>query len=86
MCSRNPSNLERWAGSPKQILGPGGRRDRGVRGGGHAGVTLESAGVVDGEEEEDVPGSGVGGGEEGKVLFLGGPGTLMDEVGTLERS
>ena len=81
MRSRNPSNLERWAGSPKQILGPGGRRDGRVRGGRHAGVTLKSTGVVDGEEEEDVPGSGVGGGEEGKVLFLGGPGTLVSHAG-----
>ena len=86
MCSRNPSNLECWAGGPKQVFGPGGRRNGGIRGGGHASVALESAGVVDGEEEKDVPGSGIGRGEEGEVLFLGGPCTLVDEVWMSERS
>ncbi len=85
MCSRDPSDLERWARGPKQIFSPGRRRNGGVGGGGHACVTLESAGVVDGEEEQDVPRSGVGGGEEGEVLFLGGPCALGDEVGMLER-
>lgn len=84
VCSRNPGNLKRWAGGPKQIFGPGGRRNGGVGGRGHAGVTLESAGVIDGEEEDDVPGSGIGRGEEGQILFLGGPRALVNEMGILE--
>lgn len=73
MSPGDPGDFERWGRSPEEIFGPGGRWDGRVWEGGHAGVALEGAGVVDGEEEEDVTGGGVGGFEEGEVLFLGRP-------------
>ena len=78
MRSCNPGNLKSRGRCPEEVFSPGGRRDRWVRGGGHAGVALEGARVVDGEEKKDVAGGGVGGGEDGEVLFLGGPCALRE--------
>jgi len=64
------------ARSKNAYLCPSRRRNVDTRRTGHAGVALEGAGVVDGEEEEDVAGGVVGFGEEGEVFFLGGPGAL----------
>lgn len=73
---RAPLQLEGGTGGPEEGGGPGRGGDGGGGGRGHAGVALEGAGAVDGEEEEDVPRGGVGVGEGVEVLELGCPGAL----------
>ena len=76
MSFTEPLDPKWWRGRPEEVLSPGGRWDVDAWGTGHAGVTLEGAGVVDGEEEDDVAEKVVGFCEEGEVLFLGNPYTL----------
>lgn len=68
-----PGDFERRGGRPDEGVCPG----RGIDGGGgrgsHAGVALERAAAVDGEEEDDVAAGLVGFGEGVEVLLLGGP-------------
>lgn len=75
-----PVESERRRGAPDEVVRPVRCGYGGGGGGCHAGVALEGAAVVDGEEEDDVAAGVVGVGEDGEVFLLGGPGavTLCD--------
>lgn len=68
-----PFEFEGGSRGPDEGFGPGGGVDGRGGWGCHAGVALEGAAVVDGEEEDDVAAGFVGLGEVVEVLLLGGP-------------
>lgn len=71
-----PFEFEGGSCGPDEGFCPGRGVDGRGRRGGHAGVTLKGAAVINGEEEDDVAAGFVGFGQVVEVLFLGGPGAL----------
>ena len=75
-----PFDFERGRRGPDEGFCPGGGIDgRGGRGR-HAGVALERAAVVDGEEEDDVAARLVGFCQVVEILLLGRPGALWTRM------